>query len=249
MSISPPPPDTRERSLTVDDPSSAPLGTRSRSKKGPDYRLRGLDSAALKPFEAVARPPRRDKSHRKHRRRRLIGWLLVLVVLAGVAVALRVAVVEPFTVRSSAMAPTLQSGDRVVVVKATRAGPIKAGEMVVVNEPDSPMCSFAGSGSGSHDTVLRVIALPGQTIWSSGGSIYVNGKVLHESGWYNKKFGQLGSSEVPYTTVPTGNYYLMGDNRSQTCDSRSFGAVPGSTIVGKVEAILIRAGHPHIHIF
>ena len=233
--------------MTVDDDSSAVSARWSRSKKGPDYRLRGLESATEKQYEPVARPARHDRSRRRHRRRLLIGWILALSVLAGVAVVLRVTLVEPFTVRSTAMAPTLQAGDRVVVVKATRAGPIAPGDIVVVNEPNPPACSTGGSGS--NYMVLRVIALPGQTIWSYDGGIYIDGGELHESGWYDHKFGQVGSAQVPLTTVPAGSYYLMGDNRSQSCDSRSFGAVPASSIVGKVEAVLLRSGHPYVHTF
>jgi signal peptidase I len=97
--------------------------------------------------------------------------------------------------------------------------------------------------------VLRVVAMPGQTIWSYGKQIFINGSVLRESAWYNHKYGQVGSAQVPFTTVPAGSYYLMGDNRSQSCDSRAFGAVPGSAIVGKVVTVLLRAGHPYIHPF
>jgi len=232
---------------TTDEAPSAPPATRWGSRKGPDYRLRGLDTAAQKPYEPVARPPRRDRSRRRHRRRLLIGWILALSLLAGVAVALRVTLVQPFTVRSSAMTPTLQSGDRVVVVKATRAGPIKPGEIVVVNEPNASSCGYIANGS--NYMALRVIALPGQTIWSYGNQIYINGNLLRESAWYNHKHGQVGSTAVPFTQVPAGSYYLMGDNRSQSCDSRSFGAVPKWAIVGKVVTVLLRAGHPYIHPF
>jgi len=232
---------------TTDEAPSAPPATRWGSKKGPDYRLRGLETASEKPYEPVARPPRRDKSRRRHRRRLLIGWILALSLLAGVAVALRVTLVQPFTVRSSAMAPTLQSGDRVVMLRATRAGPIKPGEIIVVNEPNLSACGSVANGSSYM--VLRVVAMPGQTIWSYGKQIFINGSVLRESAWYNHKYGQVGSAQVPFTTVPAGSYYLMGDNRSQSCDSRAFGAVPGSAIVGKVVTVLLRAGHPYIHPF
>lgn len=247
MSISPPPPDTRERSLPEDDVAKTEPATESRPKRTPDYRLRGLDSAALKAYEPVARAARPDRPSRKLRRRRFLGWFIVLAVLAGGAVALRLLLIQPYTVRSVLMTPTLRPGDRVLVVKASRAGALAQGDIVVVNEPNPPGCSLAGSPS--PDMVLRVIALPGQTILSSGGNIYVDGRMLHESGWYNRKYGQLGSTQVPFTTVPKGSYFLMADNRSQSCDSRVLGAVPGSSIVGKVDAILLRAGHPFIHTF
>jgi signal peptidase I len=94
-----------------------------------------------------------------------------------------------------------------------------------------------------------VIATPGQTIWSASGRVYVDGQLLNESGWYNPPFGELGPSEIAQTVVPAGSYFVLGDNRTDPCDSRAFGPIAGSTLVGKVLATTTRGGRPSVHFF
>jgi signal peptidase I len=97
--------------------------------------------------------------------------------------------------------------------------------------------------------VQRVIGLPGDTIWSVGSKIYIDGRRLHERGWYDSKYGQVGSTPILRTRVPPGEYFVMGDNRSDSCDSRAFGTIARSSIVGKVFAVVARDGRPYIHLF
>jgi len=225
-----------------------PAVAKSRPRQSADYRMRGLelDAQNLPPTPTGRR--RRDASDRRRRRRLLAKWGVVLTVATLVAVLLRVTVVQPFSVPSTAMAPTLQAGDRVLVVKSSLlTGPVERGEIIVFRHPETISCP-AGS-SGAEDLVKRVIGLPGETIRSVGGSIYINGRQLHEAGWYDPRFRQVGSRQIPRTTIPPGHFFVMGDNRVNSCDSRSFGAVAGSTIVGKVVSIVSRHGHPYLHIF
>jgi signal peptidase I len=164
-----------------------------------------------------------------------------------VALLLRAYVVEPFSVPSSAMIPTLQAGDRILAVKSgLLGGPVKRGDIVVFGHPKFFPCR---AGPATGDLVKRVIGLPGETIWSVGDAIAVDGRRLHEPGWYDRTFGEVGSSPVHRTTIPRGDYFVMGDNRADTCDSRGFGAIPGSSIVGKVKVIISRRGHPHLFFF
>ena len=65
------------------------------------------------------------------------------------------------------------------------------------------------------DLVNRVIGLPGQTIWSTRGTIYVDGRRLNEPGWYYPPYGELGKTGIALTKIPPGSYFLMGDNRSR----------------------------------
>jgi signal peptidase I len=91
--------------------------------------------------------------------------------------------------------------------------------------------------------VLRVVALPGDTISSVGDTILVDGRPLRERGWYDPRFGQVGSTPIRSTTLAPGQYFVMADNRSDACDSRVFGPISKSSIVGEGIAIVGRHGH------
>jgi signal peptidase I len=102
------------------------------------------------------------------------------------------------------------------------------------------------------DLVKRVIALPGQAIYSAGGAIFVNGRLLAEP--YLPHYDPLGppipdaTSRHPYR-VPPGEFYVMGDNRAISCDSRYWGPVQGRSIIGRVVLLFWRDGHPELHPF
>jgi signal peptidase I len=171
--------------------------------------------------------------------------VVFLTLVTIVALVLRAFLVEPFSVPSPSMVPTLQVGDRILVVKSRLiSGPIKTGDIVVLHQPKGASCN-AGGGP-REDLVTRVIGLPGEAIWSERQSIYVDGRVLAEPGWYDRSFGQVGPAPIARTQIPPGSYFVMGDNRTDECDSRSFGPVSGSLVVGKVMATILRHGHPHL---
>jgi signal peptidase I len=196
----------------------------------------------------VPRISAKDK-RRRRRRRLLIEWLVVLAVAAIVAILLRAFVVQAFFVPSPSMEPTLQVGDRILVVKTTLlTGPVTRGDIVVFQHPQYFPCS-AGTDDDIEDLVKRVIGLPGETIWSQGNTIYINGKVLKEPGWYRAGYAQVGATPITKQTIPSGDYFVMGDNRTDSCDSRMFGPIQGSSIIGQVELIVWRNGHPYFHAF
>jgi signal peptidase I len=233
-----------------DNPNIATaLGATSRSKRGPDYRLRGLDlGAQKKKNQAPVFPVRRDQPRRRHRRRLVVGWVIVLVIAAAVAMVLRGTIIQPFSVPSAGMTPTLQVNDRILVVKSnTLAGPIQRGDIIVFRRPQNYSCG-ASAGTGD-DLVQRVIGVPGQNIWSIGYSIYVDGRQVDDRYGLDSNVGRAVPKSIPLTTVPAGEYFVVGDNLSQSCDSRSFGSIPASSVVGKVVSIVLRGGHPYIHIF
>ncbi len=221
-----------------------------RSRPVLDYRLRGLDvggHSAPPPPDRQSAP--RNRLGRRSRRRLAMKWAVVLVTATLVAVLLRIYVALPYSVPSTAMLPTFQAGDRILVVKARLlAGPIKRGDIVVFRRPARYRECDPGAAPGT-DLVQRVVAMPGQTIWSSRGSIFINGRELRERGWYNSKSGPLGRGQVKRTTVPVGDYFVLGDNRAKSCDSRSFGAIPGSLVVGKVVGIVWRHNQFDLHLF
>jgi signal peptidase I len=219
-----------------------------RSPQELDYRLRGLDAPTrtepptAEPQERV--PPRPERTdHRPRRQGPLLVKVTVLLAMAAlVALLLQAFVIQPFAVPGDAMTPTLQAGDRILVVKSgLLEGPIHRGEVVVFRPPQSLSCTVVGGRSG--DLVLRVVALPGQTIWSVGKTIFVDGRPLSEAGWYNPRSGPVGSTPIRSTTLGSGQYFVMADNRLDACDSRVFGPISKSSVVGEGVGIVGRHGH------
>jgi signal peptidase I len=220
-----------------------------------DYRLRGLGvgptedvpTPPTRADNAPARPTQASLSQRGHRYGPFLFKLAVFLTLAAaVAWLLQAFLVQPFSVPGDAMAPTIQPGDRILVAKSGIIGdPIRSGEIVAFRPPQALACAVAGAAGG--DLALRVVALPGQTIWSVRTTIYVDGRPQPERGWYNPKFGQLGSTPIASTTLGRNQYFVMGDNRSDACDSRVFGPISRSSIVGVGIAVVVRHGHVFLH--
>src|SRR5580658_4649711 len=165
--------------------------------------------------------------------------ILVAVLLAGLV---RAFAFQPFWIPSPSMVPTLGVYDRILVQKAFFSWhDIREGDIVVFSHPPLDHCG----GSQEGDLVKRVIALPGQTIYSSGNHIYVNGRLLAEP--YLPENDPLGlpiaSRQHPYR-VPAGEFYMLGDNRGISCDSRYWGPIKGSSMIGKVVLVWWHNDHP-----
>jgi signal peptidase I len=171
--------------------------------------------------------------------------IAVAVVVAGLV---RQYAFQTFWIPTSSMVPTLGVNDRVLVQKAFfNWHDVHEGDIVVFTHPPLDYCGGPQEGG---DLVKRVIALPGQTIYSSGNSIYIDGKLLAEP--YlpaNDPLGRPVASKQHPFVVPAGEFYMMGDNRAISCDSRYWGPIKGSTMVGKVVVDVWHDGHPDFHIF
>ena len=210
-----------------------------RSPEDLDYRLRGLHGESTGDVPAPTEPDR----HRRLRHGPVVVKAAVFVAVAALALLLvRAFVIQPFVVSGDAMAPTLQPGDRILVTKSGHFDrSIHSGEIVVIHPARSLPCTVVGGSGG--DLVLRVVALPGDTIWSAGDTIFVDGRVLHETGWYDTRSGQVGSTPIRRTALGPGQYFVMADNRADACDSRAFGPVSKSSVLGQGIAIVGRGGH------
>jgi signal peptidase I len=188
----------------------------------------------LSPAAPAGLAPSPKKSH----------WLRELLVVAlvavGVAVLLRTFVVQTFSIPSGSMMPTLDIGDRIVVDKLSYdLHGVGRGDIVVFSRPPAENCA----GPPVADLVKRVIGLPGETISLSGnGYVLIDGKRLDET-WLPKSTqgttypgpsGHSYSLDHPYK-IPANHYFMMGDNRGDSCDSRFWGPISKSLIVGKVD--------------
>jgi len=170
------------------------------------------------------------------RRRAAVEWLVILAIVLVCTVLLRTFVVQSFSIPSLSMSPTLQVGDRIIVDKLSYGfGSIHRGDIVVFRRPPLEDQEYA-------DLVKRVIGLPGETISASDGHVYIDGKRLSEP-WLppgpQSYTGPLpGDAHQQFNLpgpvkIPPGEYYVMGDNRENSEDSRFFGPIPKSLIVGR----------------
>ena len=163
----------------------------------------------------------------------------VVVVAILVAVLLRTFVVATYSIPSGSMEPTLQIGDRIVVDKLSyHLHGVDRGNIVVFTTPPNENCA----GPPVSDLVKRVIGLPGEVISLKDGNVYINGKLLPEPFLPPSVRDDTypGPSAAPYALhqpyrIPAGDVYVMGDNRPESCDSRYWGPIRESTIVGKVD--------------
>lgn len=153
-------------------------------------------------------------------RRQLIEWTIVIVAALTTAMVLRLAVVQAFSIPSISMERTLLVGDRVLVNKLNRG--VHRGDVIVFKRPPGE------EAAAIKDLIKRVIALPGETVSAKDGKLYVNGRLLPEP------YLQPGTPTVMErpVTVPAGHVWVMGDNRTQSRDSRFFGPILKSSIIG-----------------
>jgi signal peptidase I len=188
---------------------------------------------------------------RRRRRRRVLAEAgIMIAVVALLAGLVRAFAFQAFWIPSASMVPTLSVYDRVLVQKAFFSWrDVREGDIVVFSHPPLDQC---GGPQEEGDLVKRVIALPGQTIYSSGNSIYIDGRRLAEP--YLPAYDPLGpaipdaSRQHPYR-VPPGEFYVLGDNRDDSCDSRYWGPIEGSSIAGKVVLTFWHDGHPEFRRF
>ena len=191
------------------------------------------------PSEAGTLPEQPDQPPRASSSRWIREGIIVVVVAVLVAVLLRTFVVQTFYIPSGSMEPTLQIGDRILVNKLSYdLHGVHRGDIVVFSRPPTENCG----GPQVNDLVKRVIGLPGDVVSLSGGYVYIDGKRLDES-WLPSSEQGVTTAGPPGTSsnlahpyrVPANDYFMMGDNRTDSCDSRYWGPISKSLIVGKVE--------------
>ncbi|HEX8860680.1 MAG TPA: signal peptidase I [Actinomycetes bacterium] len=203
----------------------------------------------MNPGERV-QPTRMQRYHGRHSRRRqsrLSAELPLLVLTAFVlAVLVKGFLVQAFFIPSRSMEPTLDVGDRVVVNRlAYRLGEPKHGQVVVfVRETadkrvadQGPMSwvrravaqSLGGTPPGSEDLIKRVVGLPGDVVEGRDGRLWRNGRPVVEAYLPPNTF----TSDFGPVRVKPEHYWMMGDNREDSADSRFFGQVPRAALVGR----------------
>jgi signal peptidase I len=148
-------------------------------------------------------------------------WLRDLIISLAISAFIIIFLYQPVKVEGTSMMPSLEDQERIFVNKFVyRLEPIERGDIVVFRYPRDPSKSY----------IKRVIGVDGDHIRIDGGEVYVNGQLLDES-YVPAEYSDTRS--YPEVVVPPQSYYVLGDHRSMSNDSRDFGAVNQSYIYGK----------------
>jgi signal peptidase I len=170
-----------------------------------------------------------DKAAGKKRKRgrSTLEWVAVIGGALLVALIVRTFFIQAFWIPSESMEPTLHKGDRVLVNKLSyKLHDVHRGDVIVFERPEG---SSAGE-EGINDLIKRVVGLPGETIETVDGHIEIDGKPLDEP--YLPE-NQPPGPDVQRTVIPKDEYFVMGDNRDESADSRFFGPIDEGLIVGR----------------
>jgi len=188
-----------------------------------------------------ARISRRLGTLARVRRRVIVEWIVTLAVAAVVVLAFEAEVAQPFRVPTSSMEPTLHCArpttgctaslnDRVIVAKIVyRFRDPRRGEIAVFHAP--PKAKTLCSEGGTY--LKRVIGIPGDRISERDGLIYLDGRKLNEP--YVDSYDR-DSGNGAWPRLGPDRYFVLGDNRIGSCDSRTWGTVPRSAFIGPVVA-------------
>jgi signal peptidase I len=149
------------------------------------------------------------------------AWLRDLLFAIGISFLIITFLYQPVRVEGTSMMPELQDQERLFINKFEyRFEPVHRGDVIVFHYPLNPVKSY----------IKRVIALPGDDVQIIEGQVYVNGKPLTES-YVPKRFRDERS--YPSTILTANEYFVMGDHRLISSDSRDFGPVKQALIYGK----------------
>ena len=171
--------------------------------------------------------------------RTIVDWLVTIAVAVAFVLTFEAQVAKPYRIPTPSMEPTLHCAkpidscqgrfsDRVIANRlAYRFGSPKRGQIVVFNAPSA--ADRCAPGDGGSTFVKRIVGLPGERISERKGTIFVNGRRLVEPYVDPSLRGRRNGS---WPRVAPGHYFVLGDNRTHSCDSRTWGTVPRSSLIG-----------------
>lgn len=173
--------------------------------------------------------------------RTIVDWVITVAVAIAFVLAFQAQVAKPYRIPTPSMEPTLHCArptahcqgrfsDRVIANRlAYRFGDPERGQIVVFEAPRG--ARQCGLGDGGTTFVKRIVGLPGERLSERKGTILVDGERLVEP-YVDPSL--RGASDGRWPRVPPGHYFLLGDNRIESCDSRTWGPVPRESLIGPV---------------
>ena len=172
--------------------------------------------------------------------RTLVDWAVTITLAVAAVLVFQAEVAKPFRIPTSSMEPTLHCAkpadgctgrfsDRVIANRLVyRFHAPRRGDIIVFAAPSkvAAACNAAGA------FVKRIVGLPGEQVSMRGGRVYIDGTPLREP--YLAP-GYRGQQSGEWARSPRDGYFVLGDNRTMSCDSRRWGVVPRSNIIGRVD--------------
>ncbi len=175
-----------------------------------------------------------------------LDWVVTILGAVAIVLLIKAYVVNPYRIPSSSMEPTLHCAQPASGCEARFSDRVLANRFIYhLRDPrrgdivvfDTPPLAQERCGAGGT-FVKRIVGLPGEKLEvrlvRGDAYVFINGRQLNEP-YVEESRRQLGSTFGP-VTVPEGRYFVMGDNREASCDSREWGAVPRENLIGKVFA-------------
>lgn len=157
----------------------------------------------------------------------LIDTIQTFLLAASVFLVIYIFLFRPFEVNGQSMYPTFHNGEMILTnLIGLKMGLPQRGDVIVLQAPDDP----------EKDYIKRVVGLPGDTVMISNGNFYVNNKKFDESPYLTSDVKTTGGaflSENQPVVIPAQQYFVVGDNRSNSKDSRALGFIKQEAIIGK----------------
>lgn len=157
----------------------------------------------------------------------LLDTVQSLLIVFAVFLVIYIFLFRPFQVSGSSMYPTFSDKQYILTnIITLRFNKPKQGDVIVFKAPNDP----------EKDYIKRVIGIPRDTVMIKNGDVFVNGKLLDQNEYLKSSVKTYGGSfltEGVTVTVPTDSYFVMGDNRSGSSDSREWGFVPLKSVIGE----------------
>ncbi len=192
----------------------------------------------------------RSKTRPKSTSNSIVELVVIIAIALGLALAIQAFIVKPYRIPSGSMEPTLKVKQRVLVDRiGMRFSEPHVGEIVVFHPPREAEHQICGpqphmvtpggaacaapepEQDSSVNFIKRIVAGPGDTIYIREGHVFRNGKP--ESDSYIRPCGGVAECNFPSPiTIPAGHWFMMGDNRGASDDSRFWGPVPTGWIIG-----------------